>query len=44
LADQAFNTFSVFPEDALKRIKPGEIKKAEKSLQTAVFLQFFKLL
>ncbi len=27
LADQAFNTFSAFPEDALVRIKPGEIKK-----------------
>jgi type I restriction enzyme R subunit len=27
LADQAFNAFSVFPEDALVRIKPKEIKK-----------------
>lgn len=27
LADQAFNSFSSFPEDALVRIKPGEIKK-----------------
>ncbi len=27
LADQAFNAFSAFPEDALKRIKPGEIRK-----------------
>nr|BAV59388.1 type I restriction enzyme [Candidatus Endomicrobium trichonymphae] len=30
LADQAFNTFSAFPEDALKRIKPEEIKKTGK--------------
>ncbi|MDD5363528.1 MAG: DEAD/DEAH box helicase family protein [Ignavibacteria bacterium] len=27
LADQAYNAFSAFPEDALVRIKPGEIKK-----------------
>ena len=27
LADQAFNVFSSFPEDALVRIKPGEIRK-----------------
>jgi type I restriction enzyme R subunit len=27
LADQAFNAFSSFPEDALVRIKPSEIKK-----------------
>jgi type I restriction enzyme R subunit len=27
LADQAFNAFSSFPEDALVRIKPNEIKK-----------------
>ncbi|HVA99440.1 MAG TPA: DEAD/DEAH box helicase family protein [Bacteroidia bacterium] len=27
LADQAFNAFSAFPEDALVRIKPTEIKK-----------------
>jgi len=27
LADQAFNSFSSFPEDALLRIKPSEIKK-----------------
>jgi type I restriction enzyme, R subunit len=27
LANQAFNEFSAFPEDALKRIKPSEIKK-----------------
>jgi len=27
LADQAYNAFSAFPEDALVRIKPNEIKK-----------------
>ncbi len=27
LADQAFNSFTAFPEDALVRIKPSEIKK-----------------
>ncbi|MEI8248206.1 MAG: DEAD/DEAH box helicase family protein [Lentisphaerota bacterium] len=27
LADQAYNAFSAFPEDALVRIKPGEIRK-----------------
>ncbi len=30
LADQAFNSFSAFPEDALVRIKPNEIKKKGK--------------
>jgi type I restriction enzyme R subunit len=30
LADQAFNTFSAFPEGALKLIKPEEVKKAGK--------------
>jgi len=30
LANQAFNEFSAFPEDALVRIKPGEIKKKGK--------------
>jgi len=30
LADQAFNGFSAFPEDALVRIKPEEIKKKGK--------------
>ena len=28
LADQAFNSFSAFPEDAMVRIKPSEIKKS----------------
>ena len=27
LADQAYNSFSAFPDDALVRIKPGEIKR-----------------
>ncbi len=27
LADQAFNSFSAFPEDALKRISPDEVRK-----------------
>jgi type I restriction enzyme, R subunit len=30
LADQAYNSFSAFPEDALVRIKPSEIKKKGK--------------
>jgi len=30
LADQAFNAFSAFPEDALARIKPDEIKRKGK--------------
>lgn len=30
LADQAYNSFSAFPEEALKRIKPEEIKKTGK--------------
>lgn len=30
LADQAFNSFSAFPEDALVRIKPNEIRKKGK--------------
>jgi len=30
LADQAYNSFSAFPEDALVRIKPDEIKKKGK--------------
>jgi type I restriction enzyme R subunit len=30
LADQAFNAFSAFPEDAMVRIKPKEIKKKGK--------------
>jgi type I restriction enzyme R subunit len=30
LADQAFNSFSAFPEDAMVRIKPKEVKKTGK--------------
>jgi type I restriction enzyme R subunit len=30
LADQAYNSFSAFPEDALLRIKPSEIRKSGK--------------
>jgi type I restriction enzyme R subunit len=30
LADQAYNSFSAFPDDALVRIKPSEIKKSGK--------------
>lgn len=30
LADQAYNSFSAFPEDALVRIKPNEIRKSGK--------------
>lgn len=30
LANQAFNAFSAFPEDALVRVKPNEIKKSGK--------------
>jgi type I restriction enzyme R subunit len=30
LADQAYNSFSAFPEDALVRIKPSEIRKKNK--------------
>ena len=37
LADQAFNAFSAFPEDALVRINPKEIGKKAVCLPTAVF-------
>lgn len=30
LADQAYNSFSTFPDDALVRIKPSEIRKGKK--------------
>ena len=30
LADQAYNSFSAFPDDALVRIKPSEIRKGKK--------------
>ena len=35
LADQAYNAFSAFPEDALIRIEPGDIKKKGKVPKTA---------
>ncbi|MDR0800821.1 MAG: DEAD/DEAH box helicase family protein [Endomicrobium sp.] len=43
LADQAFNTFSTFPEDALKRIKPGEIRKTGKvPINGSIFFTIFQ--
>lgn len=43
LADQAFNAFSAFPEDALARIKPDEIRKKGK-VQTngSIFFTIFQ--
>lgn len=43
LADQAYNAFSVFPEDALARIKPGEIRKKGRVPKNAsVFFTIFQ--
>jgi type I restriction enzyme R subunit len=43
LADQAYNAFSVFPEDALARIKPDEIKKQGRVPKNAsVFFTIFQ--
>ncbi|MFH1585946.1 MAG: DEAD/DEAH box helicase family protein [archaeon] len=43
LANQAFNEFSPFPEDALKRIKPKEIKKTGKVPTNAgIFFTIFQ--
>jgi len=43
LADQAFNAFSAFPEDALVRIKPDEIKKKGKvPTNGSVFFTIFQ--
>lgn len=43
LADQAFNSFSPFPEDALVRIKPSEIrKKGSVPTNGAVFFTIFQ--
>ncbi|AFM11222.1 EcoAI/FtnUII family type I restriction enzme subunit R [Turneriella parva] len=43
LADQAFNDFSAFPEDALVRINPKEINKAGKVLTNgSVFFTIFQ--
>ena len=43
LADQAFNSFNAFDEDALVRIRPSEIKKKGRFLKMEVsFLPFSK--
>ena len=43
LADQAFNAFSAFPEDALVRIDPSEIKKKGKVLKNGnLFFTIFQ--
>ena len=43
LADQAYNAFSAFPEDALARIKPGEIRKKGRVPKNAsVFFTIFQ--
>ncbi|TCJ17069.1 DEAD/DEAH box helicase [Flaviaesturariibacter flavus] len=43
LANQAFNAFSAFPEDALVRIKPNEIKKQGRvPINGALFFTIFQ--
>lgn len=43
LADQAFNAFSAFPEDALVRIKPNEIRRrGEVPTNGSVFFTIFQ--
>lgn len=42
LADQAFNSFSAFPEDALVRIKPSEIKKGNVPTNGSIFFTIFQ--
>ena len=43
LANQAFNSFSSFPEDALVRIKPEEIKKNGRTLTNgSIFFTIFQ--
>jgi type I restriction enzyme R subunit len=43
LADQAYNAFSAFPEDALVRIKPNEIKKKGKApTNGSIFFTIFQ--
>ncbi len=43
LADQAYNAFSAFPEDALARIEPGEIRKKGKVPKNAsLFFTIFQ--
>ena len=45
LADQAFNSFSAFPEDAMVRIKPKEIKKKGKvPTNGSIFFTIFQSL
>ncbi len=45
LADQAYNSFSAFPEDALVRIKPNEIKKSGKvPTNGSIFFTIFQTL
>ncbi len=45
LADQAYNSFSAFPEDALVRIKPSEVKKSEKvPTNGSIFFTIFQTL
>jgi len=43
LANQAFNSFSSFPEDALKRIRPSEIKKKGRvPMNASIFFTIFQ--
>lgn len=43
LADQAYNSFSAFPEDALMRIEPSEIRKKGRVLKNAsIFFTIFQ--
>jgi len=43
LADQAYNAFSAFPEDALVRIKPGEIRKSGRvPMNGSIFFTIFQ--
>jgi len=43
LADQAYNAFSVFPEEALVRIKPEEIRKKGKvQMNGSIFFTIFQ--
>jgi type I restriction enzyme R subunit len=43
LADQAYNAFSAFPEDAMKRIEPDEVRKAGKVPKNAsLFFTIFQ--
>lgn len=43
LADQAFNAFSAFPEDAMVRIRPGDIrKKGQVPTNGSIFFTIFQ--